>query len=57
MTPDAWAELWKWLVILGTGAFGVISLWVIVWGGRDVVQLLRDLREAPPEDDTNEEVP
>ena len=32
-------------------AFGVISIWVIIWGGRDVLRLLRELRSAAREED------
>ena len=40
MDQQAWIELWRWLLYLGVGVFTMLSLYVIVFGFRDVLRLL-----------------
>ena len=49
-----WEAVWRWVFILGCTAFALLSLYTIVAGARDIVQLFRSLRdqqEEEPEDD------
>ena len=39
-----WILLWKSVFVLGVSAFAVMSVWVTIWGGKDLVYLLRTIR-------------
>ena len=35
-----WILLWKWLFILSLLGFGVLTVWVTIWGAGDIKSLL-----------------
>lgn len=41
-----WMALWKWLMILSVGSFGVMAVWVTFQGALDIRSLLQSLREG-----------
>lgn len=40
---QAWMLLWKIVLIGGMILFGLMSVWVIIWGAFDIKKLLRSL--------------
>lgn len=43
---DFWILLWKLVFIVGMIAFGILAIWVTIFGARDIVHLLATLRES-----------
>ncbi len=41
---DFWILLWKLVFIVGMIAFGILAIWVTIFGARDIVHLLATLR-------------
>ena len=47
---ETWAVLWRGFLILGVGAFAVVSVWVTVAGVFDIRRMFEDLRRGEGED-------
>ncbi len=47
---ETWAVLWKGFLILGIGAFAVVSVWVTIAGLFDIRAMLEELRRQQRED-------
>ena len=45
-----WEILWKWFVILGVSAFGIVAVWVTIGGFFDVRRMFRELADQQEED-------
>lgn len=44
MSTEAWIQIWKVVLTTAIGAFAILSVWVIIFGFRDIKRMLRDLR-------------
>ena len=42
---NAWMLLWKIVLIAGIVLFGVMSVWVTIWGAIDIKKMLQSLNE------------
>ena len=51
MSLEFWSILWKGTFIVGVVLFAALASVVAVGGARDIVRLLRTLREHRPDDD------
>ena len=47
---DFWEGLWKIVLLVGLAVFGVMVVWVTIFGARDIAKLLRTLREQHERD-------
>jgi hypothetical protein len=45
MSIEFWIVLWKYVLIGGVGLFAALAIVVTIGGARDIVKLLRQLRE------------
>ena len=45
MSTETWILIWKVVLTGAIGAFAILSLWVIVFGFRDIQRMLRELDE------------
>lgn len=43
---DFWILLWKLVFIVGMIAFGILAIWVTIFGARDIVHLLATLKAS-----------
>ncbi len=50
---DTWAVLWKWFLILGVGAFAIVSVWVSIAGLSDIRRMFEELRDQQREDSSD----
>lgn len=41
---DVWQAVWKYLFFTSITAFGLMSFWVVIGGGFDILRMLKDLR-------------
>ena len=41
---DVWISIWKYVFFTSDTVFAFMSVWVVTFGGRDVIRMLRDLR-------------
>ena len=48
---EFWVTFWKYALIVGVGTFGLMSLWVIVYGFRDIKLMFADLKRQQLGDD------
>lgn len=51
-----WVIFWKYLFIVSTIGFGILAVWVIVWGIGDIQSLLSDAKgriQDNPSNDTD----
>ncbi len=56
MDPEIifWAGIWKWILVVGSGAFGVLMLCVTVFGAMDIKKLFATLREQQGDESQSE---
>ena len=47
MSTETWILIWKIVLTTAIGAFAILSLWVIVYGFRDIKRMLSDLDTDP----------
>ena len=50
---ETWAFLWKGFLILGVGAFAVVSVWVAIAGLSDIRRMFEELRNQQREDSSD----
>jgi hypothetical protein len=43
MSTETWILIWKIVLTTAIGAFAILSLWVIIFGFRDIKRMLREL--------------
>ena len=41
---EIWASVWKYMFFVSITAFGLMSVWVVIQGGFDIVRMLNDLK-------------
>ena len=58
---QAWMLLWKIVLIFGMILFGLMAIWVTIWGAFDIKKLLRSINAEhetgttePPQEDLKE---
>jgi len=44
MSTETWILIWKVVLTTAIGAFAILSVWVIIFGFRDIKRMLRELR-------------
>lgn len=45
MSTETWITIWKVMLTTAIGAFAILSVWVIIFGFRDIKRMLRELGE------------
>ena len=48
-----WAGFWKFIMIFGCATFAILTVYVVIWGAKDVAQLFRDLAAGGGGDSEN----
>lgn len=58
---DKWMILWKVVLIAGMGLFGLMAVWVTIWGAKDIKKMLAALNTEhetgatePPQDNCSD---
>lgn len=42
---QGWMMLWKVFFVLALSVFAIMAVWVVVWGARDIMRLLRRMED------------
>lgn len=52
---DIWMSIWTYVFFISITAFALLSVWVVIFGGIDVLKMLNELRKTGLPDPPAEE--